>query len=249
LRNLVREQLLSFPGLPVRLRRVLQHTVLGRTADTKSLWLENFYFSFTDAEQRALLRHRQEACGAESYFQYWNREPQPSLLGRMLYADQKTYLVELLMKQDKMSMAASIESRVPFLDYKLVEFAARIPDDLKLRSEGKYVLKRAIGDLLPQEIIYRKKQGFPTPLRDWFRDPLVGLLLNRLYEANGLLAAYLDLDEVRRLVANHQSGTADNTERIWRLLTLQVWGDVFLNGESPEDWSAASTSGRSGQIV
>ena len=83
----------------------------------------------------------------------------------MLYADQKTYLVELLMKQDQMSMACSIESRVPFLDHHFVEFAMAIPDDLKIhKTTQKYILKRAVEDLLPAEIIHRKKMGFPTPL-------------------------------------------------------------------------------------
>ena len=87
-----------------------------------------------------------------------------SLLGRMLYTDQKTYLVELLMKQDQMSMASSIESRVPLLDHTLVEFAAAIPDRLKLRgAESKYIFKKAVEDALPREIVYRPKMGFPTP--------------------------------------------------------------------------------------
>ena len=90
----------------------------------------------------------------------------------MLYADQKTYLVELLMKQDQMSMACSIESRVPFLDHQFVEFAATVPDRMKLRGGvGKYILKRAVEDILPREIVYRKKMGFPTPLRQWLMEP------------------------------------------------------------------------------
>ncbi len=101
---------------------------------------------------------------------YWNARGDDSALARTLYADQKTYLVELLMKQDRMSMAASIESRVPFLDHTLVEFAARIPDDLKIRGRTqKYILKEAVRDLLPPDIIHRKKMGFPTPLRKWLR--------------------------------------------------------------------------------
>ena len=106
----------------------------------------------------------------------------------MLFADQKTYLVELLMKQDQMSMACSIESRVPFLDHELVEFAARVPDDLKLRGGvGKYILKRAVEDILPREIVYRKKMGFPKPLRQWLMEPSADGLLARLNDREGLL--------------------------------------------------------------
>ena len=96
-----------------------------------------------------------------------------SLLDRMLYADLKTYLVELLMKQDQMSMAASIESRVPFLDHELVEFAARLPDSWKLRGfTTKRILRAAAADLLPREILERPKMGFPVPFADWMRGPL-----------------------------------------------------------------------------
>src|SRR5205823_10292075 len=103
---------------------------------------------------------------------HWDAHPSISPLARMLLVDQKTYLVELLMKQDQMSMAASIESRVPFLDHEFVEFSTRVPDHMKVRNgEGKYIVKKAIEGLVPHEIIYRKKMGFPTPLRQWLLDP------------------------------------------------------------------------------
>src|ERR1700720_4629820 len=110
-----------------------------------------------------------------SFYGVWDGTHGPALQ-RMLYTDQKTYLVELLMKQDQMSMAASIESRVPFLDHEFVEFSTRVPERLKLRrangkTEGKYIVKKAIEGLVPHEIIYRTKMGFPTPLREWLRDP------------------------------------------------------------------------------
>jgi len=98
--------------------------------------------------------------------------PDASLLARILYADQKTYLVELLMKQDQMSMAASIESRVPFLDHPLVEFAARLPDSWKLRGfTTKRILRAASADLLPREILERPKMGFPVPFAHWSPRP------------------------------------------------------------------------------
>jgi asparagine synthase (glutamine-hydrolysing) len=147
----------------------------------------------------------------------------------MLYSDQKTYLVELLMKQDQMSMAASIESRVPFLDHELVEFSARMPDHMKIRGRvQKYVLKRAVSDLLPAGIVYRKKMGFPTPLRQWLRDPAAAALVDSLLDPDGLIAAYLDMDTVRRLIAEHRAGLQDGTDRLWNLLNLQIWGSVFF---------------------
>jgi asparagine synthase (glutamine-hydrolysing) len=151
----------------------------------------------------------------------------------MLYADQKTYLVELLMKQDQMSMSASLESRVPFLDHTFVEFAARIPDRLKIRNgEQKYVLKKAVEDLLPAGIIYRKKMGFPTPIRQWLLDPRAAGLYSLLMAPNGFLAGHLDLKHVAALIERHRAGMEDATDRIWRLLNLQIWGDLFLAGNT-----------------
>ena len=102
---------------------------------------------------------------------YWDNS-KGGLLDRLLYTDIKTYLVELCMKQDQMSMAASIESRVPFLDHVLVEFAASIPARFKTRGmSGKLILKSAVKDLLPESIIHRRKMGFPTPLATWILGP------------------------------------------------------------------------------
>ena len=126
-----------------------------------------------------------------NYLRYWNARPDATPLARMLYADQKTYLVELLMKQDQMSMATSIESRVPFLDHTFVEFAMHMPDRLKIRGgEQKYILKKAVEDLLPREIIYRKKMGFPTPMRQWLRDRRAEPLYAAIQDRNGFLASY-----------------------------------------------------------
>jgi asparagine synthase (glutamine-hydrolysing) len=127
-----------------------------------------------------------------AYFQQVNGRS--GLLGRLLHTDIKTYLVELLMKQDQMSMSASIESRVPFLDHKLVEFAARLPDRLKLRGlTTKRILREAIRGLLPEEILTRRKMGFPVPFADWTRgrwQPVVrDLLLDRRCRERGLINA------------------------------------------------------------
>src|SRR5215470_12678007 len=93
-----------------------------------------------------------------------------SFLDRLLYADIKTYLHELLMKQDQMSMATSVESRVPFLDHKLVEFTCRLPERLKLRGgTTKYILRESMKGILPDAILSRSKMGFPVPIGAWFR--------------------------------------------------------------------------------
>jgi len=141
------------------------------------------------------------------------------------------------MKQDQMSMACSLESRVPFLDHPFVEFAASVPDNMKIRNgTGKYIVKRAVEDLLPHEIIDRTKMGFSTPLKSWLREdrtqPLFALLLDR----EGLLAEYLDLHSVEKLIERQRGGVEDATDRLWRLLNLQLWGDLFLRGRREEHW-------------
>jgi len=230
LRNAVRSWIAGSPLLSGNIRRKLQHSVAGRGEDLEALYLDNFFAAFSRAEQRRLLvpgAPFQAAC--DSYLHYWNSQPHAAILSRMLFADQKTYLVELLMKQDQMSMACSIESRVPFLDHPLVEFAASVPQHMKLRNgAGKYILKRAVEDILPPEIIYRKKMGFPTPLRQWLMDPRAGAQVAQLRDPGGLLAPYIDFNYLDGLLSRHASGLEDATDRIWRLLNLQIWGDVFI---------------------
>lgn len=221
--------------LSADLRRKLQHTFLGRNGSVESLQLDNFYGAFSASERRQMLTgDTDDNASYRSYLGYWNSRKGP-LLSQMLYADAKTYLVELLMKQDQMSMACSIESRVPFLDHTFVEFAAQVPEHLKIQNHtGKYIVKKAVEDLLPHDIIYRKKMGFPTPLRQWFRDeksrPLFQTLLNR----NSFLGEYVNLDYVADLIERQRSGTDDATDRLWRLVNLQLWGEIFIGGRDPE---------------
>jgi asparagine synthase (glutamine-hydrolysing) len=237
LRRMIRAQVATTPLLNSTLRRKLQHTFVGRGEDLESLYLDNFYSAFSLAEQRSLFRHLPEASPYAGYRRYWDAHPNTPDFSRLLLADQKTYLVELLMKQDQMSMAASIESRVPFLDHEFVEFSTRVPQHMKLRNgEGKYIVKKAIEGLVPHEIIYRKKMGFPTPLRDWLRDEKADGLFDILRAKDGLLARYIDPGQLGRLIERQRSGAEDATDRIWRLLTLQIWGDLWLTGKREQRW-------------
>jgi len=216
--------------LGASLRRKLRHTFLAREGTLESLYLDNFYCAFSQDERARMLPDCSDDAYA-AFLAYWNARADSSLLARMLYADQKTYLVELLMKQDQMSMACSIESRVPFLDHTLVEFAARIPGRLKIRAGvQKYVLKKAVRDLLPGRVIHRKKMGFPTPLRRWLLDARAEPMYQALRSRDGLLAAHLDMREIEALIERHRSGFEDATDRLWRLINLQLWGDLFLTG-------------------
>jgi asparagine synthase (glutamine-hydrolysing) len=237
LRRAIRSRVAATRLLNADSRRKLQHTFVGRGEDLESLYLDNFYSAFSAAEQTALFRSLPTDSAYRNFHRYWDERHGVSPLNRMLYADQKTYLVELLMKQDQMSMAASIESRVPFLDHEFLEFSTRVPDRLKIRGgESKYILKKAVENLLPHEIIYRKKMGFPTPLRQWLLDPRAGTLYGNLMARDGLLARYIDAAALDRLIGRHVRGEEDATDRIWRLLNLQVWGDLFLTGKLDQRW-------------
>jgi asparagine synthase (glutamine-hydrolysing) len=226
-------------------RRKLQHSFLGRGENIESLYLDNFYSAFPQSEQPGLLADAGSAAGTyDSFLGYWN-DGGLTPLAQMLYADQKTYLVELLMKQDQMSMATSIESRVPFLDHTFVEFSASVPAALKIRrGTGKYVLKKAVEDLLPRDIIYRKKMGFPTPLRQWLQGQDAERLLAMLTSGDGLVTSLVDRQALNQLLDRHRRGIEDATDRIWRLLNLQIWGEIFLAGRHDLRWEGLIADAR-----
>jgi asparagine synthase (glutamine-hydrolysing) len=235
--------------LTADLRRKALHTVLGRDPGIHSLYLDNFYCAFSAAELRDWLPCPSGDAYA-AFLRYWDSAPANSFLGRMLYADQKTYLHELLMKQDQMSMASSIESRVPLLDHTFVEFAASIPPALKLRGrQGKYIFKKAVEGLVPNEIVYRKKMGFPTPLRDWMMDARAAPLFQFLFKNDGLIASHIDMGRLSTLVERHRRGREDATDRLWRLINLQLWGDIFLLGRRERWWDGMLKRGQTSCAV
>jgi asparagine synthase (glutamine-hydrolysing) len=218
-------------------RGKLARTFLARPANLDAMYFDNFAV-FAPGRLDALLsgRVREAVAGIDPYAAYHQAIAQsdaPTLLGKLLYADTKTYLHELLMKQDQMSMAASIESRVPFLDHPLAEFAARMPERLKLRGlTTKWVLRQAMKDRLPAEILSRKKMGFPVPVGSWFRGEWQHLLSEFVLSDRTLSRGLFSPDAVRRFVAGHLAGE-NHTERLWALLTLEIWQRIFLDGEDP----------------
>jgi asparagine synthase (glutamine-hydrolysing) len=238
LRRMVRSGIRGGP-LPAALHRKLEHTFLGRDgASWPSFYFDNFYSAFSGAEQDELLTADAKRRGGDPYagsMQYWNASS-GDLLHRLLYTDIKTYLVELLMKQDQMSMAASIESRVPFLDHELVEFTATIPARYEVEGlAGKFILKLAVEDLLPREIVYRQKMGFPTPWAYWLAGPQLEALEQLLLEPRTVERGHFRAEIVKRLFAEHRAGRRDHGNRIWRLLNLELWQRVCLEGESVDE--------------
>ena len=228
-RHGIRNRISASRLLSASMRRRLGHSFAGREGSVESLYLDNFYCAFDADKVRALL-HR-EAPVYAGFLEAWNARPDSSLLAHMLYADQKTYLVELLMKQDRMSMAWSLESRVPFLDHHLAEFAASIPDALRIHGGvQKVVLRKAMASRLPKTLIARRKKGFPTPVARWFREDAAEPMLKALLDPDSLLAAYCDRSQIEAVLDRHRTGESDETDRLWRLLTFQIWGDLFVTG-------------------
>ncbi|MGC2196813.1 MAG: asparagine synthase (glutamine-hydrolyzing) [Terriglobales bacterium] len=234
-RNLMRRAIYGGP-MSAGLHRKLEHTFLVRDgASWPSFYFDNFYSAFSAVEQDRLLTPEAKALSGDPYagsMNYW-KATSGDLLHRMLYTDIKTYLVELLMKQDQMSMAASIESRVPFLDHELVEFTASIPAKYDTQGlAGKFILKSAVEDLLPREIVYRQKMGFPTPWAYWLAGPQLDQLEQLLLEQRTMDRGYFSPGAVRELFAEHRAGSRDHGNRIWRLLNLELWERVCLEGDA-----------------
>jgi len=238
----------SIDALPanMRLRHRLARTFLYLPADLTTLYFDNFAVFSRERQAELMSASLRERCGNVDPYaairQYLSASSGMSLLNQLLYADTKTYLHELLMKQDQMSMAASIESRVPFLDHPLMEFAARLPERMKLRGRTtKYVLREAMKGFLPDEILTRAKMGFPVPIGRWFRGPFRMLLDEYVLGARPAARELFDPAYVRTLVAQHERGQGDHSERLWSLVNFEMWQRLFLDGESVTDTSAVIT--------
>jgi asparagine synthase (glutamine-hydrolysing) len=147
---------------------------------------------------------------------------------------------DLLLLTDKMTMATSLECRVPLLDTQLVELAARMPSHLKVRGrELKHVMKRALRDVLPSEILHRKKRGFGAPMGAWLKrelKPLLSSVLSReAVERRGLF----DWASIAMTMSLHESNRADHTDHLLALLNLELWSRMYLDGERPADLAEA----------
>jgi asparagine synthase (glutamine-hydrolysing) len=150
---------------------------------------------------------------------------------RLLAVDVETYLPgDLLVKMDIATMAHSVEARSPFLDHHLLEFAARLPAELKLRrgGPGKHILKAAMRGVVPDAILDRPKMGFGVPLKHWFRGELSHLPAQLLLDPGAHCRQYLVGSEVERLLAEHAAGTHDHSLRIWTLVQLETWHQEVL---------------------
>jgi asparagine synthase (glutamine-hydrolysing) len=231
----------ALEGLPAtsRFRQRAARTFLMRGTDLDELYFDNFAV-FGRAAQRELLSPelRAQLARVDPYAAYHTALARVSgkpLVSQLLYADVKTYLHELLMKQDQMSMAASIESRVPFLDHPLTEWVAALPQAMKLRgTTTKWILRQAMQGRLPPPILERRKMGFPVPVGSWLRGPWRPLLSEYVTGPRARARGFFEASAVERLVDEHLRGV-NHAERLWALLTFEIWARMFLDGESP--WS------------
>ena len=231
IRDLVRDQIAGMTGSK------LQRTFLNLSPDIESIYFDNFaVFPRSDQEQLLTRETVDRVGGIDPYAgvrRALSETDATSLLDRLLYADIKTYLHELLMKQDQMSMAASVESRVPFLDHKLVEFTSALPERLKLnRWTTKYVLRQSMKGVLPEQILTRAKMGFPVPIGAWFRGAYTNVLDEYALSSRTMDRGLFNPQFVRTLVNQHQRGEANHSERLWSLVNLEMWLRRFIDGES-----------------
>jgi len=161
--------------------------------------------------------------------------PGADLLQKMTYLELKNRLAELLlMRVDKITMASSVEARVPFLDADLVEFALALPPEMKVRNgSGKYLLKRAVSGLLPPEIVGRPKQGFSAPVSEWFREELGERARREIRESSLAERGLLDYDAIDELWRAHRAGRGDWAFQLWNIYNVSAWHDYWIAGRVP----------------
>jgi asparagine synthase (glutamine-hydrolysing) len=236
-RDTIRKQIERMPP-GGRMRQKLMRTFLVLSPELESIYFDNFAVFPTPMQQHMFTPETNDRISnIDPYVELrrlLERTKDLSLLDGLLYADIKTYLHELLMKQDQMSMATSVESRVPFLDHKLVEFTAKMPDAMKLRGgTTKYVLRESMKGVLPEKILSRRKMGFPVPIGSWFRGPFKSVIDEYVLGERALSRGIFAPDFVRKLVSLHQAGE-DHSERLWSLLNFELWLRRFFDAETPQ---------------
>ena len=242
-----------FQRIPRPLRRAAARTIVGASRRTGKGAFHAAYVTDAAAGRQPFwggaiawqgdLKDQLIANGhgvADSYGiveRFWNEaerdRPGADLLQKMTYLELKNRLAELLlMRVDKMLMATSVEGREPFLDHHLVEFAMALPPEQKVRDGvGKSILKRAVEDLLPHDLIYRKKQGFGAPMEEWFRGEL-GVKAQREIKNSSLAErGLLDYDRVDEMWAAHRGGL-NWSFQLWNLYNVSAWHDYWVAGRS-----------------
>lgn len=225
-------------------KQKLLRTFLTVSPDIDSIYFDNFAVFPESMQHQLLTPQALERIGTVDPYAgvraLLDQTDAKSLLDKLLYADIKTYLHELLMKQDQMSMATSVESRVPFLDHKLVEFTSRLPERLKLRGGiTKYILRKSMEGVLPETILSRPKMGFPVPIGTWFRGAFSYVLDEYVLGERAMGRGIFDRNFVSMLVKRHQTGGENHSERLWALVNFEMWMRQFFDGEASQASNAS----------
>src|SRR5215813_12426780 len=229
-------------GLMEPISRTLPHGAWGRNflhnvaLDPIDRYFDNVSI-FTGLNKRSLYTPDfASALGKDSqvgmtFQEYGDNVSTNALLDAMLYIDSKTYLPgDILTKVDRMSMAVSLEARVPLLDHKLIDFVTRIPASMKMTGlEQKHLFKRAVADLVPEEVLTRPKQGFGVPIQQWINEQLRERIRDTLtdvrFRQRGIISPrYTDV-----LLDEHERGRRDHSMALWALLMLELWYQVFVD--------------------
>jgi asparagine synthase (glutamine-hydrolysing) len=220
------------PRLPARLGGYARRSFLALPRTPAAMFLDNFAGVPLGAQRQLLSASMFGGTDAYATSLAYFGDAGGNVLGRLLYTDLKTYLVELLMRQDQMSMSTSIESRVPFLDHELVEFAARLPERLKLSGfTTKRILREAVRGLLPESILTRRKMGFPVPFGIWTAGGWNAVARDVLLDRRARERGVTNPAGVERLLDEHRAGVRRGGDAIWALLNLELWYRTFIDGD------------------
>jgi asparagine synthase (glutamine-hydrolysing) len=219
-------------GMPVTRNRVSLDYKLRQFLNNAHLDFRRAHWSwrtmFDEAGRRQILtRDWAEVAAPEDGFDVVNRRfsevANAHPIDQAMYVDMKTWLADnILVKVDRATMASSLESRAPYLDHRLVEFAASLPVEWKLRKlTKKYILRKALGARLPQSLLNRKKRGFNAPVSHWIVGPLRSLLMDAV--SGNAARGLINVPRVERLLLEHENGQDDHGFRLFNILSLGLW--------------------------
>lgn len=203
---------------------------LKRTCDISNLSDQEKYYAaqsiFSKESINDIFKDKNNVKDRKIIFKrFLNECNAKSFLQMAQYLDLKIYLpADLLVKEDRMTMAHSLESRVPFLDHRIVEFCLKLPDDMKIRNlSGKYILKKVMDLELPEEIIKRPKHGFAVPVERWFRNGLENELLDLCGSKNSVSSKYFNISMIEGIINVHKTKKQDMSAQLWNILMLELW--------------------------